>query len=292
MLVLVASCTINRPSQSLECSTQADCAALPGRICTSGYCVVGTLPPDARLLDAFECPAVCNGGCDTSMSPIVCSVTGANGGSITCPTGFRCNIDCAQPGACGAIDCTNAAPGQTLGLLACDIDCVAAGSCGSITCGNQNCDVTCTGAGACGNISCAAGNCTATCSGGAAACGSLNCTGTGNCIRTCDGAAACGSMTCTTGSCIETCSGGVAACGTINCGMGRCQATCNGADSACGSVACVNSCQCDVECNNTTNACPASMDCPRAPMQKYCTLPNGDNGDRCDSDYAPQCTGC
>ncbi len=251
------SCTVDRPSESLKCYSQNDCTQFAGTICESGYCIRGTLPIDARELDAFVCPAACNGGCDTSASPTVCTVTGTGSGAITCPTGMKCNITCAQAGACGPISC-----GTSEG---CDVDCLATNACVGISCQAKNCDVTCTGANACANVTCAGGNCTQSCTGGggSAVCGTMNCTVSGACTRTCDGAGACGSTTCGgTVACTETCSGGAAACGMMNCGNGKCSATCLGTDSACGDVSCAASCQCDVSCDGTTNACPSNMVCP------------------------------
>jgi len=85
-LVLVAGCSIDRRSGSLVCSQQSDCDGIAGTVCTDGYCISGTLPADARPpADAFECPAACNGGCDTATSPITCKVTAGS----SCPAGFR-----------------------------------------------------------------------------------------------------------------------------------------------------------------------------------------------------------
>lgn len=252
------SCSIDRPSDTLKCTVQADCGT--GRICESGYCIVGTLPADAREL---VCPStICNGGCD--LATATCTITGTGSGNITCPDGWNCDISCPTAGACGMVNCINA------GARGCDIDCTATDACSAITCNTKNCNVTCTGS---------------------ASCGSVGCT-TGDCTRTCTGSNACGSMTCTTGACIETCSGGSAACGSLSCGTGRCLATCQGVDPACGSVTCSTSCQCDVECDGTTNACPAAMICsPDAPGQDYCTETGAPTG-RCDSDFANQCKSC
>ena len=301
----VWSCSVDRPSEALKCFSQNDCTQFPGTICQGGYCVRGMI--DARVveLDAFVCPALCNGGCDTSASPIVCTVTGTGTGNIVCPAGYRCNITCGNQGACGAINCSNGA--------SCDIDCLAGSACLGITCMTKNCDITCTGENACGNMSCTSGNCTAACSGsdacGSLSCGDGNCTetcgsgggsqvcgnlqcGAGNCMRTCEGSNACGTLNCGGGSCTEVCGGGSAACGNAACGAGRCLVTCNGVDPACGDVTCDNSCQCDVNCNNTTNACPASMLCsPDAPGQDYCTDTALATG-RCDSSGAQQCRTC
>ena len=299
------SCSVDRPSEALKCSSQPDCTQFPGTICSSGYCVRGTLPIDARELDAFVCPAVC-GSCDTSVTPTVCTITGTGSGNIDCPAGYKCNITCGQAGACGAISCGSAA--------SCDIDCLAADSCLGITCATKNCDITCTGVNACGNMSCTTGNCTAactgsdacgtlscsggncteTCTGGAgnAVCGNMSCSSTGVCTRMCGGAGACGTLSCSgTSDCAETCSGGNRACGTLNCGAGKCEATCQGMEGACDNVNCDSSCQCDVACDLTANICPGSMACPD---------PNGgqvneceDTFGRCDSSQTPsRCRKC
>lgn len=262
--VLAWSCSIERPSERLECSADVTCDT--GRICQSGYCVVGQRPADARELDAAVCPAICNGGCDFGTT--TCSIIGA-GGNIVCPTAWNCSISCPSSGACGAINCGNAA--------SCDIDCLADNACQTVQCLTKNCDVTCTGTNACGNISCTSGNCTASCTGsGSAVCGSLTC-GTGDCTRTCSGSNACGPMMCQ-GTCTQTCSGGAAACGDQACGAGQCTATCQGLEPACGNVSCGNSCQCDVNCDGVTNTCPATMVCPDPGGPDDCT-----DVDRCDS---------
>lgn len=166
---------------------------------------------------------------------------------------------------------------------------------GNITCPtNWNCVINCGTQGACGTISCtAAASCDIHCTTGSACLG-ITCQ-TKDCDVECVGDKACGSISCTSGRCRTDCSGGSAACGTLNCGTGECSATCvgsgSGSDSACSAINCANSCKCDVSCNGTTNICPASMVCPDAPGNDYCTI-NGSNGTRCFSSFASQCDNC
>lgn len=261
VVMMLVGCTTNRVSDNFACTTDADCD--PGRVCDTGYCVVGKRLVDARPFnDAPVCPAVCGGSCD--FSTMSCSITG-NGVPVTCPAGWNCTITCAAAGACPTVACTGA----------------------------KRCDVSCTGAGACGNISCATADCTAVCAGGTNACGNLNCT-SGDCTRVCTGGNACGAMSCTTGDCTQTCSGGNQACGNLNCGTGKCSATCQGTASACKDVTCNQSCGCEVNCDFAENMCPANMQCKttgNGVNQKYCS-DSGVQGDVCTLDGAGGVTGC
>jgi len=133
VLVIAASCLIDRKSDDFECSPGDDCGA--GRMCDQGFCV-----PE-------ECPSVCNDGCDTIA--MTCDVN-CNGvgecGAVQCPAGYSCDISCSRMNACSVVDCSIARD--------CQIQCSDRNACGSITCGSGACDIQCTDTDACGAINC------------------------------------------------------------------------------------------------------------------------------------------
>ena len=308
--MLMWSCRTERVSDNFTCFDDDDCDS--GRICDTGYCVVGNRPADARMIDAEVCPAICATTCNLQTRE--CPISGTGSGSIQCPPNWNCDITCPTAGACGAIMCSGATSCKVncasadacLGILCgtadCNIQCTGQNACGNITCTSGDCTATCTGVDACGNLSCTTGNCTETCTGGGGqqVCGSLSCTSTGGCTRTCDGANACNAaMSCSAGPCTETCSGGAAACGAMTCGTvqganTKCTATCMGLDPACGNVTCNNSCGCDINCDLTTNTCPGTMSCRstgNGANLKYCSE-TGVMGTACSFDGSGGVNGC
>lgn len=131
--LLAAACFVDRKSESLVCSTQADCAS--DRVCVDGYCVKST---------DSSCPDHC-ATCNTQTSPHTCIVTDTNGDDFTCPSGYQCLIHCVS-GSCGDITCQ--------GGSECMISCTGGNACGDISCQNAcACDVTCIGGG-CGAMAC------------------------------------------------------------------------------------------------------------------------------------------
>ena len=133
MLVIAASCFVNRVSSDFECDPGDDCG--PGRMCDQGFCVLESCPPQ------------CSGGCDTVEKTCDINCNSVNECAIAqCPDGYACTIDCSRMNACGLVDCTTA--------TSCRIECSDRFSCGSITCGSGPCDVRCTDNDACGNINC------------------------------------------------------------------------------------------------------------------------------------------
>jgi hypothetical protein len=131
---LTMACFVDRKSDTLACSTAADCS--DNRVCQDGYCV---------RQSQSDCPAHCD-ACNTSVTPHTCIVTSTGGSNFTCPDGFQCLINCSGGNACGDLTCAGGAQ--------CVIACSGANSCGDITCSAAcACDVTCTGGG-CAAIAC------------------------------------------------------------------------------------------------------------------------------------------
>ena len=214
-LAVMWSCTVNTRSDQLACKVQADCGTT-GRVCESGYCVVDPTVKldaaiDARMIDAFQCPAACSAGCVPNGQ--VCMIDGT-GSAVTCPAGWNCTISCPTAGACGNITCTAA--------QSCTVTCGIEGACGNISCGTARCTVGCTGTGAgsavtaCGTVSCTTGACDLTCT-GSGACGDLQC-GAGACTESCSGSGACGNTACASScKCDISCNPLLGACGTMTC---------------------------------------------------------------------------
>jgi hypothetical protein len=146
---LVVACMIDRPSDSLTCSTTDECAGFDGnRVCMGGYCIEQNCPDDCTTCDEANrtCIVECNapGECDdiiTCPSGWSCTVNCNGGGTcndITCSSNSRCAINCNGPDACSDIDCDSACQ--------CDLTC-ASGACGSFACpsrGNGANQVQCT----------------------------------------------------------------------------------------------------------------------------------------------------
>jgi len=155
MTVPAASCLVSNRAPDFECSTTTDCT--DGRICTSGYCVVGE--------EQEDCPSPCT-SCD--LGTMDCTVDCSEGscGDLTCPTGFDCTVNC-DAGSCGDIDCG--------GAESCTVNCEGGGACGNVTCGAGECDIDCQGGSACGDVSCADScQCDVTCA-NATSCGTVSC---------------------------------------------------------------------------------------------------------------------
>ena len=161
---IIGSCSVNHRSGDYACAKQSDCAS--PRVCEQGFCTVppgvpidgppstvdGHLNQDASTHpDASSniCPSICT-SCDlgSHKCKIECNLNPSScNGTVTCPDGFDCNIDCNTPNACrNGVDCTNAA--------ACAITCVGTGSCRGLQCGDGPCSVFCTGSSSCRGIAC------------------------------------------------------------------------------------------------------------------------------------------
>lgn len=190
-IAAASSCSVNHKSGEYECSVPSDCDPFPGRSCVNGFCVTGTGPIDASIIDgridgaidASMCPPQC-----TSCSPerkecaIDCATTSCNN-EVVCPVGWSCVISCSTTNSCtSGIDCT--------GAKSCVVGCSGQGSCRDLACGEGKCNVTCTGRGSCRDMDC-----------------SDSCA--------CD-------ITCTTGANGASCEGNLCPPGCIGLGPGRC----------------------------------------------------------------------
>lgn len=132
VLLVLASCTVDRKSETFACTTASDCADT-SRSCENGYCVRSS---------QSGCPDHCT-ACNTDVTPHTCTVTNTGGDSFTCPSGFQCLLTCGggSGSTCGDITCNDKSQ--------CLISCDGANSCGDIHCSSAcACDVTCT-SGAC-----------------------------------------------------------------------------------------------------------------------------------------------
>jgi len=151
LIVVIASCSIDHPSDLLACTTQADCDAT--RTCTGGFCIVANA----------SCPAGCT-SCDVMAK--TCAVDSSGNGDVTCPAGYHCTITCGNNG-CRNVNCSTAA--------SCTIACSGLKSCDSVTCTGAACALTCSGMGSCANVDCRdACACDVTCT-GASSCNNLRC---------------------------------------------------------------------------------------------------------------------
>lgn len=172
---LGTSCSINHRSDQYACTTNADCEG--GRHCQDGYCVVaGTL--DASKVvdapkpggDANNCPAPCT-SCNVQQKTctINCQQTSCTN-TVTCPPGYKCDIQCNTDNACrNGINCLAAA--------SCSIDCIGKQSCQNVQCGPGPCAVACSGPATCKGVSC--GNscaCDVTCTGNQSCAEGIQCT--------------------------------------------------------------------------------------------------------------------
>lgn len=159
LVLALASCSIDHPSDALACTTQADCDAT--RTCTNGYCIVAT---------STGCPAGCT-SCNVTAK--TCTMDGTGNDSLTCPPGYNCTITCPN-NACHSVNCADASSCTVMcsGLKSCDqvkctgkcsITCSGSSSCAQVDCQSAcACDVTCTGASSCGSLQCRSGCGTAT----------------------------------------------------------------------------------------------------------------------------------
>jgi hypothetical protein len=125
--MLVASCFVDRKSDSIKCTTSTDCTE-SDHVCDTGYCVKAS---------QTDCPAHCS-ACDTTVTPHTCTVNGTGGNAFDCPSGYACSVTCSAGSKCGDITCESDSK--------CVISCEGGGnSCANITCDQAcACDVTCT----------------------------------------------------------------------------------------------------------------------------------------------------
>lgn len=134
--IAIAACFVDRPSEALECASDADCTDLgENRQCEGGYCVVPNCPDDCTSCD--EAARTCNVDCTTDAR---CN------GTVTCPSGWTCTITCDGEGACDDVQCSSGSR--------CNIACNGTDACDFIDCDNAcQCDLACV-PGACDGFSC------------------------------------------------------------------------------------------------------------------------------------------
>jgi hypothetical protein len=175
LVALLASCSIDHRSDQYACKVSSECG--DGRVCDNGFCIVaGSI--DAPRGDAprpggdggGNCPAPCTScNVQTKTCNVNCQLTNCTN-AITCPAGYKCDIDCNTDNACrNGVSCQTAA--------ACAIECSAKSSCEDVQCGPGPCQVACSGPSSCRDISC--GNscaCDVTCTGNQSCQSGIQCT--------------------------------------------------------------------------------------------------------------------
>jgi hypothetical protein len=162
LAALAAGCSVDHRSGEFTCSRQQDCSG--NRVCVGGWCVDPSAPdaagPDAGgRADANQCPVPCT-SCDPAAKQ--CTIDAdqlPNSDSITCPTGWTCDILCTQENTCrDGIDCLAAA--------GCTITCSGDNACRDIECGPGPCEVACSGDDSCRGVDCSTScACDVTCTG-------------------------------------------------------------------------------------------------------------------------------
>ncbi|MBW2456154.1 MAG: hypothetical protein JRI68_16665 [Deltaproteobacteria bacterium] len=126
---------------------------------TCGTCGIATTPTGGT------CPGVCSGGCANDVCVIDCGTTNCKNGTVACPAGFACEVQCPGLQDCqgATIDCPAA--------HACTVDCAGTQSCkgAAINCSSDGpCSVSCSNANqACQSavVTCGTNACTASCAG-------------------------------------------------------------------------------------------------------------------------------
>jgi hypothetical protein len=159
-LVAVAggSCGINHKSDDYACGPQTQCAS--GRTCVDGFCVVnGTIDAPKGDGNTNGCPTgctSCNVGAKTCT--IDCGLTSCTN-QVTCPAGYKCDIQCKGDNACrNGVNCLLAA--------SCTVECTGGQSCQGVQCGPGPCDVSCSAQQSCRNVTCGVScACDVTCTG-------------------------------------------------------------------------------------------------------------------------------
>jgi hypothetical protein len=163
----LAACSIEGRSAGFACQEPADCP--DGRICESGWCVVGgggtesdaatsasdaAAGSDAAAATSDAAPAVCSEDvcdvCDNGTCVFLCIPNDSCPERVECPPGMPCRVVCDGNDSCAAgVDCTKAS--------ACDIQCTDTAACdGLIACGPGRCEVVCGAQGTCqSGIDCA-----------------------------------------------------------------------------------------------------------------------------------------
>jgi len=170
-------CSISHRSGEFACTDTSQCNS--GRTCIGGFCVVsgpvdashGEIDAPSGHLDAgmSTCPPQCT-TCNVAAKTctIDCETTDCTG-TVTCPAGYTCNINCNAIGSCTqGIDCAMA--------KACTIACTERQSCENVECGSGTCDLMCTGRQSCEDVDCGSScKCDVACTGLDACGGTITC---------------------------------------------------------------------------------------------------------------------
>lgn len=168
-------CSINHRSDQYACTTSTDCEG--GRVCDNGFCIIpGTI--DAARTDAPKpggdggnnCPAPCT-SCNVQQKTctVDCQKTNCSN-TVTCPVGYKCDIDCN-----GDNDCRNGVNCQE--SASCTVECSGKQSCQNVQCGPGPCSVSCSGVQSCRGVSCANScACDVTCTGSQSCGEAIQCT--------------------------------------------------------------------------------------------------------------------
>lgn len=153
VMTLTTSCSIHHRSGDYACQTNADCADM-GRTCDNGFCIVpGTI--DAARPDSPKnggdggngCPAGCTTCNVTQKTCTINCMTTSCTNTVTCPAGYKCDIQCNVENACrNGVNCQQA--------TGCIVECSGKSSCQNVECGAGPCDVTCSGVSSCRGVSC------------------------------------------------------------------------------------------------------------------------------------------
>ena len=154
----------------LECGSTNTCNG-------AGACalVCGATPAPP----AASCPAACTGGCAAGTCHIDCNGPSACQTTVTCPSGFACEVQCGGTASCTGATIT--CPSKYACNVVCNGDCASA----HVHCGTGRCDLSCGGGQKCSGTAllCGANSCHATCAAGAlptVTCGSsCSCIGCG-----------------------------------------------------------------------------------------------------------------
>ncbi len=152
LAAVTTSCSINHRSDQYACTLNTDCT--DGRVCDNGFCIVaGSIdapkPTDAPKPggDTNNCPSQCT-TCNLRQKTCTINCQTSNcTNTVTCPAGFKCDIQCNADNSCrNGINCQLAA--------SCNIDCSGKQSCQNVQCGPGPCDVGCIGAASCRGVEC------------------------------------------------------------------------------------------------------------------------------------------
>jgi hypothetical protein len=153
ILVLLAGCSVNRKSDQFACGSNGDCK--DNRICDRGFCI------------EQSCPSPCT-SCDNVAMTCEVDCAGRSCGTVHCPSGYTCTINCEGNNACNSVQCGDG--------TACTVTCDGVMACRRIDCGTKACNITCGAtANSCPNIGCSDScKCDVSCN-GANVCGSMSC---------------------------------------------------------------------------------------------------------------------